>query len=64
MVGNLGSFVSGLVGEYIIGPIKSLFGIHSPSRVFMAIGNYTVKGLSQGRISSERTAIFARNGRK
>ncbi|MCU1576594.1 MAG: phage tail tape measure protein, partial [Leifsonia sp.] len=30
------------------GPLKSALGIHSPSRVFMEIGGYTMKGLEIG----------------
>ena len=48
MLGNLGSFVSGLVSKYIVGPVKSLLGIHSPSTVFRDIGNYTLQGLQIG----------------
>lgn len=59
MLGNLGSFVSGLVSKYIVGPVKSLLGIKSPSRVFMQIGDYTMQGLEIGlrNTSGVRSAV-------
>ena len=39
--------ISGFVGD-IVGGIKSLLGIHSPSRVFAGIGDNMAKGLGEG----------------
>ena len=39
--------ISGFVGD-IVGGIKSLLGIHSPSRVFAGIGDNMAKGLGDG----------------
>lgn len=48
MLGNLASFVSGMVSKYIVNPVNNLLGIRSPSRVFAQIGTYTMEGLEIG----------------
>ncbi|GAA2082168.1 phage tail length tape measure family protein [Pseudolysinimonas kribbensis] len=53
MLGSLSSFVSGLVSKYIVNPVKSLLGIHSPSTVFRDIGGYTLQGLQIGLSDTE-----------
>lgn len=40
----------------IISGVKSLFGIHSPSKVFAGIGEYIIEGLARGIISTEGEA--------
>lgn len=45
--GQVVSAISGAVGDGIAAA-KSLLGIHSPSRVFKGIGEYTVEGLAIG----------------
>ena len=42
------SKISGFFNNTIVGGIKKLLGIHSPSRVFAEIGDYCVKGLEEG----------------
>lgn len=36
------------IGDTLIGGVKALFGIKSPSRVFAAIGGYIIDGLANG----------------
>ncbi|WP_054287168.1 phage tail tape measure protein [Gulbenkiania mobilis] len=57
MDGLIGGFLGGLnslknavngVGESAIGWFKEKLGIHSPSRVFAALGGFTMEGLHQG----------------
>ncbi|GIM45963.1 hypothetical protein DNHGIG_15120 [Collibacillus ludicampi] len=55
LASNLKSFVS----NYITGPIKSLLGIHSPSRVFAGYGLNIVQGLSNGINDNARRAEMA-----
>jgi TP901 family phage tail tape measure protein len=55
LASNLKSFVS----NYITGPIKSLLGIHSPSRVFAGYGVNIVQGLSNGINDNARRAEMA-----
>jgi tape measure domain-containing protein len=43
----LGGIVKG-IGDSLIGGVKALFGIKSPSRVFAAIGGYIIDGLANG----------------
>lgn len=47
---GLSSAVEGVkeLGSNIISGVKNVFGIHSPSRVFMEIGEYMVQGLEKG----------------
>lgn len=45
--GNMGQWVIDLGGKFVNG-VKNFFGIKSPSRVFMGIGNYIGEGLVMG----------------
>lgn len=48
---SMGSWIKDKVGGFfdgILGNIKDLLGIHSPSRVFRSIGEYMMKGLEIG----------------
>ena len=47
MASSLVGSAKGVVDDAVQGA-KNLLGIHSPSRVFMEIGKYTVEGLEQG----------------
>ncbi len=49
---SLGNIINGSVAW-----VKSLLGIHSPSRVFAAIGDYTMQGLSLGLERSSDTPL-------
>lgn len=39
---------AGQLADAIVKKVKDFFGIHSPSKVFMGIGNYLVQGLIKG----------------
>lgn len=50
-IGSMAGSVTGKIGDIVNGAIngaKSLLGIHSPSRVFLAIGNYLGIGFGNG----------------
>lgn len=47
MAGKLISAAKGVVGDAVAGA-KSLLGIHSPSKVFKEIGQYTMQGMQIG----------------
>ncbi|KKI55473.1 Phage tail length tape-measure protein [Staphylococcus equorum subsp. equorum] len=47
MAGKLVSAAKGVVGDAVAGA-KSLLGIHSPSKVFKEIGQYTMQGMQIG----------------
>ena len=51
---KVSNFFSGIVGS-----VKNLLGIHSPSRVFAGIGSYMMRGLAQGIAGSARLATGA-----
>lgn len=44
-------------GEKIIGWFKEKLGIHSPSRVFAQLGQFTMAGLNQGLTDNQSTAL-------
>ncbi|MFC3212730.1 phage tail tape measure protein [Planomicrobium okeanokoites] len=56
MTGQALSAITGVV-DSVVGKAKSLFGIKSPSRVFMGIGAYLSEGLANGIDDKARTAI-------
>lgn len=45
------------VGSNIISGVKGIFGIHSPSRVFKKIGEYTMKGFEVGFIDASGNVV-------
>lgn len=45
------------VGSNIISGVKGIFGIHSPSRVFKEIGEYTMKGFEIGLVDASGSII-------
>jgi tape measure domain-containing protein len=53
MLGSVGNFVSNLK-DAIVGGIKRLFHISSPSRVMFGLGAHMVEGLVRGLLSSSR----------
>lgn len=59
LMGGLPSILSSVanIGGKLVGALKSKLGIHSPSRVFAALGDYTVAGLAQGLDRSAGSAI-------
>jgi TP901 family phage tail tape measure protein len=61
MAGWFVSQITGFVGKYITGPIKSLLGIHSPSRVFMEFGGYLAQGLAIGMTNNAHLVSHAAN---
>jgi phage-related protein len=48
LFGTIRDGVSSLASDYIVGPLKGLLGIHSPSRVLHAIGVNIMEGLAGG----------------
>ncbi|GEM_PF-662348 len=61
MGGKAITAITGVV-DGVVNKAKSLLGIHSPSRVFKAIGEFTVEGLAVGIASSQSKANDAING--
>ena len=50
-ISNMTGWILNLIGGFaksVIGKIKGLFGIHSPSTVFAEIGGYLAEGLGNG----------------
>lgn len=54
--GSVVGAITGVVGN-AIDAAKNLLGIHSPSRVFKAIGRYTMAGMAEGVEGGERAVV-------
>ncbi|GMA51823.1 phage tail tape measure protein [Alicyclobacillus contaminans] len=61
MVGWFVSKISGFVNKCITGPVKSLLGIHSPSKVFQEFGGYLAQGLAIGMTNNAHLVSHAAN---
>ncbi len=59
LMGGLPRILSSVanLGGRLVGALKAKLGIHSPSRVFAQLGDYTVAGLAQGLDRSAGSAI-------
>lgn len=57
----LGGIVSS-IGDTLIGGVKALFGIHSPSKVFYGFGEYMIAGLVNGLNKGTRQVQKAVDG--
>lgn len=53
---NIGNFFLSIIPGWIVGPFKAALGIHSPSRVFMGLGENITQGLLNG-VNSGQSAI-------
>lgn len=53
------SQITGFIKDVVPGPVLSVLGIHSPSRVFMEIGRHVVSGLSLGITGNADQAALA-----
>lgn len=56
MLGSAGEAISS-VGSGVIDRFKGVLGIHSPSRVFAQLGNYTMQGLATGLGDSQKQPL-------
>lgn len=54
----LGSLAQSL-GDLLVGGVKAIFGIKSPSRVFFGIGEYLMEGLANGIADTQSLAMKA-----
>ena len=61
MLGSVGEAIGG-VGAGVIGRFKSLLGIKSPSRVFAALGSYTMQGFTGGLLRAQQGPLRALDG--
>jgi hypothetical protein len=57
----LGSLAKSL-GDLLVGSVKAIFGIKSPSRVFFSIGEYLMQGLANGISDTQSLAEKAMSG--
>ncbi|MCR8978679.1 hypothetical protein [Brevibacillus laterosporus] len=68
MIDGIGSMATALmdkmtaIGDGITDKIKTILGIHSPSRVMMDVGFYTGEGLAQGIESTQARVAAASTG--
>ncbi|TIH10821.1 phage tail tape measure protein [Pseudomonas leptonychotis] len=60
-LGRVNDAISG-AGESTIGWFKEKLGIHSPSRVFAELGDFTMQGLAQGLTGGEAGPLQALTG--
>jgi hypothetical protein len=58
-IGDVGSWAS-QIGNDIVGAVKNFFGIHSPSTVFMGIGENIMAGLLKGLISNSPASMVGK----
>ncbi|WDO09963.1 phage tail tape measure protein [Streptomyces murinus] len=56
-VKGIGSWLKKYLVDPIVNAVKKYFGIHSPSKVFAALGGHLVSGLVQGLATTNGTAI-------
>ncbi|HDS1091617.1 TPA: phage tail tape measure protein [Stenotrophomonas maltophilia] len=56
MAGSVGDIVSN-IGSGAVSAFKSVLGIHSPSRVFKQLGDYTMQGLAGGLDGGQDRAV-------
>jgi SLT domain-containing protein/phage-related protein len=56
----VGNWVKSNIFDPIVGAIKGLFGIHSPSSVMMAIGGHLVGGLILGLLKQDPTKFISK----
>jgi hypothetical protein len=59
MIADVGSWASKIGGD-IVNAVKSFFGIHSPSTVFMGIGTNIMLGLLKGLVSNSPAAMVGK----
>lgn len=57
---NIGNWVKANIFDPIVGAIKSLFGIHSPSTVMADMGGHLVSGLILGLLKSNPAAMIGK----
>jgi TP901 family phage tail tape measure protein len=59
IIANIGALKGaiGKVASKAVGTLKSLLGIHSPSRVFASLGGYTMQGFNAGLQRGERAPL-------
>lgn len=55
---NIGNFFLSIIPGWIVGPFKAALGIHSPSRVFMGLGENITQGLLVG-VNGGQSSIAA-----
>jgi hypothetical protein len=58
-IADVGSWAS-QIGNDIVGAVKNFFGIHSPSTVFMGIGENIMAGLLKGLISNSPASMVGK----
>ena len=59
-LGAVGSWVKSNIFDPIVGAIKGLFGIHSPSSVMMGLGGHLITGLILGLLKTDPTHFITK----